>query len=409
MTDPSSTLLNPPSFSASKQPRVSILASDLSGSGAGRWGGGVRPFLLAQALRKAGYTPEIVGFSREPNPGTVQSDIPTTVIPLRDGASLWRSANALLNALSGDVVYAYKLRLTSFGLALLHRVRSRKPVLLDIDDWELSWHGGDRWQYQPTPLKVARDLLKPGGALRNPEHPLYLKWIQQQTHRANAITTHNQFLMDRFGGTYLPSGKDTELFDPSRYNPEESRAELGLSQYRVLMFPGAPRPYKGVEDILAALDLLDEPDLRLVIVGGSPYDEYDTTLKQKWGDRLIHLPKTSYQQMPKVVSAAHVIVVPQRNDPATQAQFPLKLTDGMAMAKPILATRVGDIPNILSGTGYLVEPDSPEQLAAGIQSIFNNYDHALRLGQKAHQRCLEHYSIETMANILKNLLQSFLE
>ena len=45
------------------------------------------------------------------------------------------------------------------------------------------------------------------------------------------------------------------------------------------------------------------------------------------------------EMMPEIVSAADVIVVPQRNTPAAQAQFPLKLTDGMAMAKPILATQ----------------------------------------------------------------------
>ena len=38
-----------------------------------------------------------------------------------------------------------------------------------------------------------------------------------------------------------------------------------------------------------------------------------------------------------------------------RAQFPLKLTDGMAMAKPVLSTRVGDILEILSDTGYIVD------------------------------------------------------
>ena len=39
------------------------------------------------------------------------------------------------------------------------------------------------------------------------------------------------------------------------------------------------------------------------------------------------------------------------------------------MAKPILATRVGDIPHILGDTGYLVAPDSPQQLAEAIESV----------------------------------------
>ncbi len=42
--------------------KISIIASDLSSSGAGRWGGGVRPFLLSQALKKIGCDVEILGF-----------------------------------------------------------------------------------------------------------------------------------------------------------------------------------------------------------------------------------------------------------------------------------------------------------------------------------------------------------
>ncbi|MBE7381151.1 MAG: glycosyltransferase family 4 protein [Leptolyngbya sp. SIO1E4] len=393
-------------MSANASPRVSILVSDLSSSGAGRWAGAVRPFLLAQALQKAGYTPEIIGLSHESGTTISAAEIPIQVIQLEQGAKLWQSAWQLLNTLTGDLIYAYKLKPGSFGLALLHRLRHHKPVFLDIDDWELSWHGGDNWRYHPTPRKLLRDLLKPGGALRDPEHPLYLKWMQSLVAWADHITTHNLFLQQRFGGTYLPNGKDTHLFNPSHYKADAAREALGLSQYRVLMFPGAPRPYKGVEDVLAALDILNEPDLRLVIVGGSPYDDYDAYLHKHWGRWLIQLPKTSYTDMPSRIAAAHILVVPQRDDPATKAQFPLKITDGMAMAKPILATRVGDIPEILGDTGYLVDSDSPEALSTAIRRIFENYDEALEQGRRARLRCEENYSIECMSKILDNILKS---
>ncbi|MEM9002332.1 MAG: glycosyltransferase family 4 protein [Cyanobacteria bacterium P01_F01_bin.86] len=387
--------------------RISILVSDLSSSGAGRWAGAVRPFLLAQALRKAGYTVEIIGFSHEPDTHITFEDIPVRVIHLGTGPKLWQSAWTMLNSLTGDLIYAYKLKPGSFGLALLHRLRHHKPVFLDIDDWELSWHGGDDWQYRPTPKQLLRDLLKPQGALRNPEHPLYLKWMQSTVVWANHVTTHNVFLQQRFGGTYLPNGKDTQLFNPEEHDPQACRKALGLSDYRVLMFPGAPRPYKGVEDVLKALDILDEPDLRVVIVGGSPYDDYDAYLHQHWGRWLIQLPKTNYQHMPSHIAAAHILVVPQREDPATKAQFPLKITDGMSMAKPVLATRVGDIPKILGDTGYLVDSDSPEALARAIGQIFEFYDQALEQGERARKRCKEHYSIECMGKILSHIFQSY--
>jgi glycosyltransferase involved in cell wall biosynthesis len=108
--------------------------------------------------------------------------------------------------------------------------------------------------------------------------------------------------------------------------------------------------------------------------------------------------------MPEIVAAAHIVVVPQRDTLTARAQFPLKLTDGMAMAKPVLSTRVGDIPEILDETGYLVDPSSPEQIAQQIQCIFQDLESANERGSKARARCIEKYSIETMASTLKSVI-----
>ena len=387
--------------------KISIIASDLSSSGAGRWGGAVRPFLLSQALKKLGWEVEIVGFVNESLPTDIRQTsltiIPITTKKYYPGFLL--SAKQLLDKITGDIIYAYKVKPTSLGLALLKKMQTSRPVFLDIDDWELSWYGGEKWKYRPSLKQLARDILKPEGALRQPEHPIYLKWIENFVSRADQITLHNQFLQKRFGGVYLPNGKDTTLFDPTKYDPQESRARYELNQYRILMFPGAPRPYKGVEDVLIALENLNQPDLRLVIVGGSPYDDYDRLLMEKWGRWIIKMPKYPPTLMPEIVAAAHIIVVPQRNTPEAQAQFPLKLTDGMAMAKPIITTTVGDIPKIVGNTGYLVPPSSPEQIAKQIQLIFNDLTAANTKGMAARERCIKYYSIDAMAGILSDLIK----
>ncbi|MEA5600854.1 glycosyltransferase family 4 protein [Nostoc sp. UHCC 0252] len=386
--------------------KVSILVSDLSKAGAGRWGGGgVRSFLIAQALQKLEYEVEILGFVFGDEPAVIpQSEIPVSQVVGYKYPQFLISASQLLKKIDGDIIYAMRPKPTTFGLSMLKQLRNHRPILLDIDDWELSWHGGEKWQYHPTPKQFIRDVFKPDGALRYPDHPLYLKWVESLARNANAITIHTQFLKERFGGVYLPNGKDTNLFNPAHHNPEDSRARYGLSEYRILMFPGAPRPYKGVEDVLIALDKINQPDLRLVIVGGSPYDDYDQQLQQKWGRWIIKLPKYPADFMPDLVAAAHIIVVPQRDTAETRAQFPLKLTDGMAMAKPVLSTRVGDIPKILGDTGYLVEPASPEQIAEQIQLIFQNLESANQRGIKARERCVEYYSIEAMASTLKSVI-----
>jgi glycosyltransferase involved in cell wall biosynthesis len=392
--------------SVAKKTKISIVVSDLSSSGSGRWGGAVRPFLLAQALKKLDYDVEIVGVAFNSDSNTIESQPGIIAIPCQYHSGFIRAAKQLLRKIDGDIIYAVKPKTSSFGLSLVKKLISRRPLILDIDDWELSWYGGDRWQYKLRFPQVIKDIVKQDGALRYPDHPLYLKCLESLTNRADAITLHTQFLQKRFGGVYVPNGKDTSLFDPDSYDPEVSRAKYGLAGFKILMFPGAPRPYKGLEDVLSALDLLNRSDLKLAIVGGSPYDDYDNQLIDKWGKWIVKLPRSPVDRMPEIVSAAHIIVVPQKNTPAAQAQFPLKLTDGMAMAKPILATRVGDIPEIVGDTGFLVDPSSPEQLAEKIEWIFANLDEANAKGREARERCIQYYSIENMAKILAQIFNT---
>ncbi|MEO1374002.1 MAG: glycosyltransferase family 4 protein [Cyanobacteria bacterium J06635_10] len=388
--------------------KVSILISDLSLTGAGRWGGGgVRSFLLAQALQKLECQVEILGFVFG-NQSSVspQSEIKVYTFNGYNYPRFISSASELLKKLDGDIIYAMRPKATTFGLSLLKRFKTRKPIILDIDDWELSWFGGEKWRYRPSVKQFAKDILKSDGALRYPDHPLYLKRMEDIVHKANAVTIHTQFLQKRFGGVYIPNGKDTSLFNPELYNSGESKKRYGLSEHKILMFPGAPRPYKGVEDVLIALDKLNDSTFKLVIVGGSPYDNYDAKLMEKWGRWIIQLPKHPSEKMPDIVAAADVIVVPQRDTPAALAQFPLKLTDGMSMAKPVLATRVGDIPDILDDTGYMVDPSSPEQIADKIEYIFQNLESAMEKSKRARERCIKYYSIDAMASDLSQVISS---
>lgn len=380
--------------------KISIIVWNLSTND-----GIIRASLLGEALKRIGYEVEILGFQfGEELYKAIPRDWQIISVKATNYPGFLKSLAEIWRKIDGDVIYAIKPQPSSFGVALLRKIFNRQPVILDIDDWELSWHGGDEWKYHPTLKQLARDILKKEGALRRTDHPLYLQWMERLVNKADAITVHTNFLYKRFGGEFVPNGKDTRLFDPSKYDPQQSRDMYGLTGYRILMFPGAPRPYKGLEDVLIALDHLNEPDLRVAIIGGSPYDDYDNKLIQQWGRWIIKLPNYPIDVMPQVVAAAHVVIVPQRDELAARAQFPLKLTDGMAMAKPVLATKVGDIPEILGETGYLVDPSSPEQIAAKIQWIFQNFAQAQEQGKRARQRCVQYYSIDTMSAILSEII-----
>ena len=382
--------------------KISVLAPDLSG------GGGTRVYLIAQVLQQLNCQVTVYGpiFGREIYP-TPPGNLPVVSVKGNNYPQFFGQIKTLLDRLSGEIIYAVKPRPTSFGIGLLKRFFSPRPLILDIDDWEMSWFGGDRWSYRPYPRQLARDILKKNGALRDPNHPLYLCWLENLINRADAVTVNNQFLQKRYGGIYLPNGKDTQLFDPNLYDPVACRQKYGLSAYKVLMFPGTARPHKGLEDVLIALDQIGDPDFKLVVVGGRQIgDGYLDSLLEKGQPWLIHLPAQPIERMPEVIAAAHAIIVPQRDEATANAQFPIKLTDGMAMAKPIISTKVADIPEILADIGYLVEPRSPEQLAVIIREVFNHLDLANARGLKARERCIASYSTTAMATTLSGIITS---
>lgn len=58
----------------------------------------------------------------------------------------------------------------------------------------------------------------------------------------------------------------------------------------------------------------------------------------------------------------------------------------MAMVKPIIATTVSDILEILDGCGWIVEPENPRQLAKTIQYVFDHPVEVKEKGQKGARR-----------------------
>lgn len=362
--------------------KVSIVAPCLSG------GGMTRAYFLAGLVRELGHEAAIAGVLA---PGRAVYPPPAAgvrvePIPMAGPRGL---AREMLRRLDGEVLYALKPRGRSFGLALLARLARRRPLLLDIDDCERS-------------LNDARARAR--GRRRA------LGWLLERlVPLADGVTASSSLLAARYGGAHLPSGKDIALFDPALHDPEESRRRHGLAGLRVLLFPGTPRPHKGLEDVLLALDELAWPDARLVLAGGRrDGDGYASELAARWPRWVVRLARRPLEEMPSVVAAAHVFVVPQRDTATARAQLPMKLTDGMAMAKPILATRVGDIPSVLGDAGLLVPPSSPAALAERLRWVFSHPEAARRLGERARERCVESYSLEPLSATLAGVLDGVL-
>lgn len=380
--------------------KISILAPNLSG------GKTDRAYLIGKVLQKLGYEVKVLGFLFEENINPQPPfSLPITYIRGNQYPAMFKSSLNFLKEINGDIIYAMKPLPTTFGIALLKRLRKKKPLILDIDDWELNAYG-DNWRYKFNFPSLMSDIFSHEGGLKNPEHPLYIQWSEKLIDKANGITISNRFLENRYGGTYLPTVQDIDLFDPEKYDSQANRQSYGLNNYRMLMFFGKVKPYHGLEDVLSALKIINESDLKLVLVGSEQNnDSYLQNIVKKWGKWILIIPQPLPETIPEIISLAHIMIIPQREGEKGIAEFLHQLINGMAMAKPIIATRVGDIPEVLKDTGFFVKSKSPQEIAQAIQLIFNNWENAIIKGKEARQRCVNNYSLDNMASILSKVIK----
>lgn len=84
----------------------------------------------------------------------------------------------------------------------------------------------------------------------------------------------------------------------------------------------------------------------------------------------------------------------------TREGFPLSILEAMAMRKPVVATAVGGIPEIVEPgvTGYLHERGNSKELADAIMSLIENPEEASRIGQTAYEHVGRQYSRQAFAD-----------
>lgn len=378
--------------------KIAVIVPDLSSQGT------TRGYLIARGLQALGYQVKIYSFlfgeQIYPEPPYA---LPLTYFYGEPLPGVIKTAFNLMKEIDADILYVIKPQLSSLGMALIKGWRSKKPIILDIDDWEMGQFGGDDWHYQGS---LIGDILARDSDLKNPQFPLYTKWLEKWLEKVNGVTVSSKFLAYRYGGSYLPNVKDTDLFNPSNYDAQAIRTAYGLADNKILMFTGTAKSDQGLEDILQALDNLNDDSFKLVLVGGNPRQrDYLNTLQGKWQRWIIHLPAQAFDGMAQFVAMAHVVMVTPRESTRTIGKCPFELVEGMAMAKPIIATQVGEIPNILGDTGYLIPPQDCKSMEAKLREIFDNYDRATVKGESARQRCISNYSMNNLTNTLKQVLQ----
>jgi glycosyltransferase involved in cell wall biosynthesis len=372
--------------------KISLLVFDLSTNCLGR------AYLIGKVLERR-YQVEIVGpaFSGEIWQPQLD-DFKYKKVAGVNYPFFLSSVKDMLKKIDGDVIYSFKLRPTSYGISLLKNISGQRlPIILDIDDWEV----GGRICGNPLSLLYhsITDILDPND----------LPYIVLTEFLANLVderTVASRFLQKKFGGVYVPHGVDVNTYNPSKFEREQLRAKWGLTDQKVLSFIGTPRPHKGLDDLIRALNLLNDSKIRLMMTGDEK-DPYVQHLLSLGKDKIIFLGFQPRSAEPILLNIADIVVLPQRTSFAAMGQVPAKIFTAMAMAKPIIATSVSDIPEILSGCGWVVEPRNSEQIAKAIRHVLNNPEEATKIGWKARQKCINHYSYDTLEKDLHTIFKKY--
>jgi glycosyltransferase involved in cell wall biosynthesis len=198
----------------------------------------------------------------------------------------------------------------------------------------------------------------------------------------------------------IGSAVDLEKFRPPR-DRMKFRREIGVGDETPLIGNvGMIRPDKGQLELVKAAPLVLEkcPDARFVIVGqGTGILRRGINVRNAI-DRAGLAGKVimaGYRwDTPNVYSACDMIVIASLRTEAS----PIVLREAFASGRPVIATKVGDIPEIVHHrqNGLLIEPGNTQGLAAAIMEFISNPELAAHCAANGLRYATEHFSFDKM-------------
>jgi glycosyltransferase involved in cell wall biosynthesis len=194
------------------------------------------------------------------------------------------------------------------------------------------------------------------------------------------------------------------LSDPVSDQSTSARATTGGD----IGIVGQVGAWKGHEDLLEAFAMISgqHPDARLHIFG-----DHD----REYTQRLVERAEASgiaqrvvwhgyVADRSKIYQAVDICVTPSRADDP----FPTSAIEASFFKLPVVATRKGGLPEIVVDgvTGYLVDVQSPAQLADRLGRLLGSSELRRRMGAAARERATQHFSRERFIDDFQRLLFS---
>ncbi|MBW1716383.1 MAG: glycosyltransferase family 4 protein [Deltaproteobacteria bacterium] len=212
------------------------------------------------------------------------------------------------------------------------------------------------------------------------------------------------------------NGINAQVFASQKGIHSNIRDEFDIpNECKIVTMVSALSPWKGHVYFLKAMRLVVKqfPHLKILLVG-------DIILKreQNYRQRLLELARelqindhilfTGFRNdAVSIMSQSDIIVLPS----IKAESFPTVILEAMAVAKPVVATKVGGIPEMVEHekTGLLVPPQDPKSLAEAIATLLANEDYSNRLGQSGLRRLKEMFGMDKFIAGIEDVLSGVLE
>jgi glycosyltransferase involved in cell wall biosynthesis len=204
------------------------------------------------------------------------------------------------------------------------------------------------------------------------------------------------------------NGVDTAQFARS-FSREETRAELAIPNDALLVgVVGRLSEEKGGVDLLIrAVSRLQksEPGVRLLVVGDGPLRAGLESLASRVAEGLVTFTGTR-SDVARLLHSMDVFALPSLSE-----ALPLVVLEAMSAGLPVVATRVGGVPEIVEDgvTGLLVAPGSEDALYWALRKLVTGPNLRTQLARAGQAHVKAHFTIERMVECVEALYDSLLE
>ncbi len=252
-----------------------------------------------------------------------------------------------------------------------------------------------------------RDILEEGPAL---------EWLARAGRWAQpTVIAISRAVADQFAGTDLEptiiyNGIPLERFTPGA-PPDGLRGDIGLRpDDELVCVVGRLTPWKGHRTLLSALRQVaaERPRVKVLVVGEVSFWEADyeaelRTLAEELGvaERVVWLGFRD--DVAEILRMCDVFALPSADEPFGRA-----IIEAMAVAKPVVATCSGGVPEIvLDGeTGLLVDPGDDAGLAEALISLLTDRGRAREMGQRGQARAHSQFDVRRVARMVQDVYES---